>query len=66
MSEMVFPKFYEGQELPKGYYDTPNPFECSKTCINILELSRYAQQSGKSPISMTNEELAQFLVCTTH
>ncbi len=66
MSEMVFPKFYEGQELPKGYYDTPNPFERPETCIDILELSRYAQKSGKSPISMTKEEIAKFLVRPIH
>lgn len=65
MNGMVIPKFYEGEKLPQGYYDTPDPFVRPKSTLNLLELSRYAFSQGKQPVSLTKEEISQFKISST-
>ena len=65
MNGTAIPKFYEGEKLPQGYYDTPDPFVRPKCNLNLLELSRYALSHGKELVSLTKEEISQFKVNST-
>lgn len=57
------PKFLDGEKLPGGYFDTPDPYVdyTPKSPVNLLELSRYARQQGKALVDLTKEEVAMFL-----
>ena len=66
MNGTVIPKFYEGEKLPQGYYNTPDPFVRPKCNLNLLKLSRYTLSLGKELTSLTKEELSQFKInCTS-
>ena len=57
------PKFMEGEKLPIGYYDQPNPYKNPpKSPYNLRLLSRYAKKAGKKMVELTKEEVAQFAV----
>ena len=57
------PKFLEGVNLPKSYYETPNPYKNAPSCnVNLLELSRYARRMGKELVELTKEEVQQFAI----
>ena len=57
------PKFIDKNELPKNYYEQPNPYINAPSCnINLLELSRYAKKEGKKLIDLTNDEVDGFRV----
>lgn len=61
MSEMIKPKFLEGIELTKSYYDVPNPYcDFKSSGINLLELSRYARAKNKKLVELTLEEVEKF------
>lgn len=55
------PKFLEGEALPCGYFDPPNPYDNAPKCdVNLLELSRYARKCGKRLVDLTKEEVDMF------
>ena len=57
------PKFMEGEPLPQGYYETPNPYKNPPPCsYNIPAMVNYAMAHGKKVTDLTKEEAKQFLV----
>lgn len=55
------PNFLKDDNLPQSYYATPNPYSHPvSTRINLLEMSRYAQQTGKKLSELTKEEVKKF------
>lgn len=56
-------KSLEAENLPKSYYESPNPYKNAPSCnVNLLELSRYAKKAGKKIIELTKEEVQQFAI----
>ena len=57
------PKFLEGEPLPVGYYDPPNPYVSAPSChVNLPALARYAKKAGKKLTELTKEEVRQFAI----
>ena len=57
------PKFIEGEPLPDGYYDAPNPYKNPpKAQYNVRALVNYAIKHGKSVTELTKEEVKPFLI----
>lgn len=57
----TIPKFLEGEPLPPGYFEAPDPFrELVHGNVNLLELSRYAIRNNKRLVDLTKEEVAKF------
>ena len=55
------PKFLEGEVLPQGYFEPPNPYKEPPTRkINLGELVAYARKNGKKCWDLTKEEIQQF------
>lgn len=58
---MEIPKFLEGESLPAGYYDEPNPYVSAPSCnIDLPALSKYARSIDKSITDLTKEEVRRF------
>ncbi len=58
---MPLPKFLEGEPLPPGYYDPPNPYVSAPSCyVDLPALARYAKSIGKKITDLTKEEVKQF------
>ena len=63
MNGTRIPKFMEGEELPRGYYDPPDPYsDPPKSNYNLLRMSQYAKKNGKKIVELTKEEASQFAV----
>lgn len=59
----TIPKFLEGAKLNEEYYAQPNPYVNAPSCnVNLLELSRYAKNSGKALTDLTKEEVKKFAI----
>lgn len=57
------PKFLEGEPLPKGYYDPPNPYVSSPSChVDLPALAKYAKKVGKKLTELTKEEVRRFAI----
>ena len=57
------PRFLEGDALPAGYYDTPDPYaDPQKAQYNFRAMVNYALQRGKSVIDLSKEEVQSFLI----
>ena len=57
------PKFLEGKPLPKGYYETPNPYEDQPLSeYNLRAMLSYAETSGKNVNDLSYEEAEKFRV----
>lgn len=55
------PKFLEGEPLPVGYFDPPNPYVSAPTRkVDLSALVAYARKNGKSCWELTKEEVKQF------
>lgn len=55
------PKFMENVGVNQSYFEEPNPYVNGPSChVNLLELSRYARQSGKKMTELTAEEVKRF------
>ena len=66
-NEFKLPKFMEGEPLPAGYYDAPNPYaEPPISKYNIRAMGNYAIASGKKISELTKEEASRFLVNKTY
>lgn len=61
--DIKLPKFLEGEELPEGYYDPPDPYrEPPKSRYDLRAMIRYAREAGKEVVELTKEEANQFLI----
>ena len=57
------PKFLEGEELPAGYYDPPDPYlDPPESKYDLRAMIDYAQKTGKRVIDFTKEEAEEFLI----
>lgn len=56
------PKFLEGEPLPPGYFDVPDPYVSHPTCkIHLGALGEYMRKTGKkSGWELTKEEVKMF------
>ena len=55
------PKFLEGEPLPQGYLDPPNPYVNPPTRkVNLGEMLKYARSKGKKCWDLTKEEIQMF------
>ena len=58
---ICFPKFLEGEPLPKGYLEPPDPYADPPTRrVRLGPLAKYARENGKQIVDLTKEEVAQF------
>lgn len=61
ISVASLPKFLEGEALPRGYFELPNPYiEPPTRKINLGALVAYARNKGKKCWDLTKEEVQQF------
>jgi len=61
IEEKKLPPFLQGEPLPKGYFDTPDPYVSAPTRkVNLGELVSFARRNGKSRWDLTKEDVAQF------
>ncbi len=61
ISVASLPKFLEGEALPRGYFELPNPYiEPPTRKINLGALVAYARNKGKKCWDLTKEEIRQF------
>lgn len=57
------PRFLEGEPLPAGYFDPPNPYiDPPVSKYNLRAMVNYALRIGKKVTELTKEEADQFLV----
>jgi hypothetical protein len=55
------PRFLEGQPLPEGYFNPPDPYKDSPPCPYYLSrLVAYAKEKGVPVTELTWEEVEQF------
>lgn len=61
------PKFMEGEALPPGYFDSPDPYRNPpKTKYNMRAMVNYALKNGKNVTDLTQEEVRPFLIADVH
>ena len=57
------PRFLEGEPLPVGYFDQPNPYVNAPSChVDLPALARYAKAAGKKLAELTKEEVKRFAI----
>jgi len=57
------PKFLEGEELPAGYYDLPDPYlDPPESKYDLRAMIDYARKTGKRVVDFTKEEAEEFLI----
>ncbi|MBQ6257242.1 MAG: hypothetical protein IJJ60_11685 [Clostridia bacterium] len=57
------PRFLEGEPLPAGYFDPPNPYaDPPVSKYNLRAMVNYALRTGKKVTDLTKEEADQFLI----
>ena len=62
-SDVRIPKFLEGEALPVGYFEPPNPYVAPPTSkYNLRAMVNYALRAGKKVAELTKDEADQFLV----
>ena len=58
---VMFPKFLDGEPVPEGYFDPPNPYVSAPTRkVDLGALTAYARKNGKNYWELTKEEVQQF------
>lgn len=60
-TERKIPKFYEGEELPRKYFepiDINNPPKCY---LKLREVTKYAKEHNKEISDLTREEIMMFI-----
>ncbi len=66
MTEIRIPKFMEGEELPPGYFDSPDPYSNPPSSrYNMRAMVNWALRKGKKVTDLTKEEAGRFLVSGT-
>ncbi len=61
--EKILSKFRECDPIPKGYYETPNPYKDQPLSqYNLRAMLSYAEKSGKDPANLTRQDLERFRV----
>lgn len=59
----IRPTFLIGKQLPQSYYEQPNPYKNAPSCnVNLLQLSRYAKEQGKTLSQLTENEIGKFAI----
>ena len=62
-SVVRIPRFLEGEPLPSGYNDPPNPYaDPPASKYNLRAMVNYALRIGKKVTELSKEEAEQFLV----
>ena len=57
------PTFLEGEPLPAGYYDQPNPYVNAPSChVDLPALAQYAKNTGKKLCELSKEEVRKFAI----
>ena len=57
------PKFLEGETLPAGYYEAPDPYSNPpKSQYNIRAMVNYARKQGNQVTDLSKEEVEPFLL----
>ena len=57
------PRFMEGEALPAGYFDAPDPYSNPpKARYNIRAMVNYALKQGKQVTELSKEEVEPFLL----
>ena len=66
MTEIRIPKFMEGEELPTGYFDCPDPY-CNppSSMYNMRAMVNWALKNGKKVTDLTKEEAERFRIDDT-
>lgn len=65
-SVVRIPRFLEGEPLPVGYNDPPNPYaDPPVSQYNLRAMVNYALKIGKKVTELSKEEADQFLVKQT-
>ena len=55
------PLFLQGEQLPVGYFDPPNPYVDAPTKkVRLGALVAYARENGKSGWELTKEDVKRF------
>ena len=55
------PLFLQGEQLPVGYFDPPNPYADAPTKkVRLGALVAYARENGKSGWELTKEDVKLF------
>ena len=56
------PEFLEGEQLPRGYFDEPDPYQSHETGkVNLKALGEYVARTGKkSGWELSKEEMRMF------
>ena len=63
MNGIRLPRFLEEDNIPEGYFESPNPYQSAPSCnVDIGALARYARQQHKSVIDLTKEEVKKFAI----
>ena len=63
IEDIRIPKFLEGEPLPVGYFDPPDPYaDPPKSRYNIRAMVNYALKQGKSVTELTKEEVKPFVI----
>ena len=63
IESIQLPKFLEGEELPPGYYDLPDPYQNPpESKYDLRAMIDYARKTGKRVIDLTKEEAEAFLI----
>ena len=61
INNVKIPKFLEGEPLPKGYFEAPNPYSEPPTRkVKLGELVKYARENEKKVFDLTKEEVSMF------
>lgn len=55
------PDFYKNHQPPKGYYDTPNPYEELNMSVDLRGIHEFAQRVGKEMVDLSYEEMRYFI-----
>lgn len=63
MNGIKIPVFMEGEPLPQGYNDAPNPYtSMPKSKYNLRAMVNYAKSIGKKVPDLSKEEADRFLI----
>ena len=61
INNVKIPKFLEGEPLPKGYFEAPNPYaDPPSRKVKLGELVKYAKENEKKVFDLTKEEVSMF------